>query len=392
MLLGLQQLFTSPKASELGTKTDQGLDLALLGDGEVTSGFGEELMSLLQNMNPEDAQAQVEAIKTQLSSDQDVQSNNQIIAPLKGEVISQELAQKSPQSIDSTILEQVLENDGIKNQEVAKSSLKEIFSNLSSKNTPVLKESGRAPAIDFSSENVDKQLLNFEDFNLQKNAVKKVSPQVTYQGLEAKKELDLKSTEVINEISSPTNSAQNSAQFILNTMVESSSSENGPQNLTTLKTESATPVFDANQVKSTDAKVIIDQISDYIVQAKAAKEPTVNFKMNHQDLGQLDITVTKAINHADAVAINIGASAQEGKQFFTQNLKELSTHLINAGIQVTDIKVEASSQTKSDFDFNQQQKHADSGQKQFGSEQNQRRHEQDRRQSLWELLSNKEAA
>src|SRR5690606_10096875 len=137
----------------------------------------------------------------------------------------------------------------------------------------------------------------------------------------------------------------------------------------------------------------MDQISNYIIQSKASKEPTVNFKMNHSELGQLDITVAKAMQAGDAVAINIGASALEGKNFFTQNLKELSTHLAQAGITVTDIKVESSSAgTKSDFDFNQQQRHADSGQKQFNSEQNQRRHDQERRQELWDLLGNREAA
>ncbi|HLT22305.1 MAG TPA: hypothetical protein VKZ84_02640 [Bacteriovoracaceae bacterium] len=387
MLLGLQQLFTSPKALELGNKADQGLDLALLGDSENLEGFGEELLAVLEKMNPEEAKAQLELVKSQVQ-----QANNfELVSPEKGEIISQELAQKSTQSKDSPILEQVLENDGIKKTE---SSLKQLFSQFVSKttNTPAAtKNVDRSPAIDFAPENIDKQLLNFEDFNQQKNAVKRTSPQVTYQGMETKKELDLKPTEIVNAL--PTESSggnlQNSAHFILNTMVDSQPSSN-ELNLNTVKAPA--PIFDAAQIKTADANVIIGQITDYIIQAKAAQEPTVNFKMNHQGLGQLDITVAKAANTADAVAINIGASAVEGKQFFTHNLKELSTHLASVGIQVSDIKIESPAQTKSDFDFNQQQKHADFGQKQFGSEQNERRQEQERRQSLWDLLSNKEAA
>src|SRR5690606_36744806 len=128
-----------------------------------------------------------------------------------------------------------------------------------------------------------------------KNAVKRTSPQVTYQGMETKKELDLKPTEIVNAL--PTESSggnlQNSAHFILNTMVDSQPSSN-ELNLNTVKAPA--PIFDAAQIKTADANVIIGQITDYIIQAKAAQEPTVNFKMNHQGLGQLDITVAKAAN------------------------------------------------------------------------------------------------
>ena len=395
MLLGLQQLFTASKATELGTKADQGMDLALLGNGEGMGEFGAELLAMLQGMNPEDAQAFLNAQGGNKGMSLNPDLISQLVQQLDMssqavETGSQDLAQKSFQSIDSQILEQVLENDGIKNKNTEKSTLKEVMNLFTNKSdakvtSQTVNGANRSPAIDFAPENIDKKLLNFEDFTLQKNAIKKVTPQATYQGLEVKKELDLKSTEVVSGLGS-----QNASEFILNSMVDTGSTSSPLQ----VKTENSTPIFDGTQIKSADAKVIIDQISDYVMQARTAKEPTVNFKMNHQDLGQLDITVAKALHASDAVAINIGASALEGKHFFTQNLKELSTHLMSAGIQVSDIKVEStsSSQSKSDFDFNGQQKHADSGQKQFGSEQNQRRHEQEKRQSLWDLLSNKEAA
>lgn len=391
MLLGLQQLFTTSKASELGTKAEQGTtDLAGLINGEGMGEFGAELLASLQQMNPAEVEALLSAEGQTLSPDLVSQLVKNIdTSSLMVETGSQDLAQKSSQSIDSAILEQVLENDGMKAKDTESSALKQVM-NLFTKNSkaPLAAESnqGRSPAIDFAPENIDSKLLNFEDFSWQKNAVKKVAPQTTYQGLEAKKELDLKSTEVVSGLTS-----QNASEFILNSMVESNSNSNSTP--IQIKSENTIPSFDGNQIKTADAKVIIDQISDYIMQAKTAKEPTVNFKMNHQDLGHLDITVAKSLHAADAVAINIGASAVEGKNFFTQNLKELSSHLMSAGISVSDIKVEttSSSQSKSDFDFNGQHKNADSGQKQFGSEQNQRRHEQEKRQSLWDLL-NKEAA
>ena len=108
----------------------------------------------------------------------------------------------------------------------------------------------------------------------------------------------------------------------------------------------------------------------------------------------IDITVSR-IGHANAetLAINIGAHSTEGKNFFSQNSKDLFQHLTTAGINVQDLKVETPTQTaKNDFDFGSQSGRNQQGsEKQFGSEQNQRRHDQERRQDLWKLLS-KEAA
>ena len=128
--------------------------------------------------------------------------------------------------------------------------------------------------------------------------------------------------------------------------------------------------------------------------SQAAKEPTVNLRMKHEDLGTIDITVQKA--NQEAISINIGAHSVDGKAFFQQNSKDLVSHLTNAGLTVADMKVETSSQTakNSGFDMN----NSDSGrqgygsEKNFGSEQNQRRHDSERRQDLWNTLYNKEAA
>lgn len=264
---------------------------------------------------------------------------------------------------------------------------------------PQVKQSAanRSPAIDFAKSEVDPQLMSMEDFVAQKNAaIKKAVPQGAY-GMkpatnQAAQENGLKSTEVVTDISmlenaAGTGSPVNSQQFILNNLAEQGSPK-------VAEASAAAKTFDMSQVKSADANQVMNQISDYIVQAKAAKEPMVNLRVNHQDLGMIDITVMKsgAVN-SDAIAINIGAHSAEGKQFFQQNTKELFAHLSSAGISVADMKIDSASNTgKSDFDFNQQnQKHASSGERQFGSEQNERRHEQNRREELWKLF-NKEAA
>lgn len=393
MLLGLQQLFTSPKVRNTGDQSAQGTDLEALANAEGMGEFAAELLASFTGLNPQDAQALMAKLPQDMQTELQAQlgeqaqflglenlQQNQEVSSL----ISPDLPSKSSNSLDLAVLVQAAEIDS---EVIAETkSVKSLIAGLTQKMTAKSSPAERSPAIDFEPANIDAQLLNFEDFNLQKNAIKKSNPQATYQNLEGKKELDLKSTEMVNAVATDGESrVQNSAQFILNTMIESDSSPND------LKVANSAPVFNASDIKTTDTKVIIDQISDYIMQAKVAKEPTVNMKMTHQDLGHLDITVSKGMNASDAVAINIGASALEGKQFFNQNLKELTAHLANAGIQVSEIKVE-STQTKSEFDFNQQQKNADSGQKQFGSEQNQRRHDQEKRQSLWDLLSNQEAA
>jgi hypothetical protein len=261
--------------------------------------------------------------------------------------------------------------------------------------SPLLK--GRSPAIDFAAAEIDPQLMNMEDFVAQKNlAMKKNFQTNAYgfarpQGQQSAQENGLKSTEVVNDIvgtEGSSSSPMNSQQFILEMMSKNQEASKVSDVSGTAK------VFDMSQLKTSNSNEIMNQVSDYIVQAKAAKEPTVNMRVNHEELGILDITVQKSGNTQEAVAINIGAHTAEGKNFFQQNSKELFSHLSSAGISVADFKVETpSSSAKSGFDMGSHSQGQGQGQeKHFGSEQNQRRHESDRRQDLWNLFKDKEAA
>lgn len=260
--------------------------------------------------------------------------------------------------------------------------------------TPALQtaSTGRAPALDFAAAEIDPKLLNMEDFVEQKNAALK-KPLTEAYGFklnntekEAAK-MGLTETQVVSNVAALADAPVNSQQFILNMMNEQSPSTNVNE------VASAPKVFDMNNVKSTNANDLINQISDYVIQAKASKEPTVQMRFNHSELGVVDIQVSKMAGNHEAVAINIGAHSAEGKHFFQQNAKELLSHLASTGHTVSDFKVETPSQTaKSDFDFGSQFGKNQPGQdKQFGSEQNQRRHEQERRADLWKAL-NQEAA
>lgn len=260
--------------------------------------------------------------------------------------------------------------------------------------TPQIAEEGkgRSPAIEFAQSEIDPQLLNNEDFVAQKNiANKKALPnaygmKVLPQQQKAALEAGLTQSQVVKEASATDGSAVNSQQFILNMQQDQKASQAN-------ETQAAPKVFDMNQVKTSDSSKIVDQITDYMVQAKASKEPTVSMRVNHEQLGMLDITVTKSGVGQENIAINIGAHTTDGKNFFQQNSKDLFSHMSSAGLNVTDMKVETPSQTaKNEFDFGSQSgRNQHPSDKQFGSESGQRRHEQERRQDLWKLL-NQEAA
>ena len=187
--------------------------------------------------------------------------------------------------------------------------------------------SGRAPAIEFAKSEIDPQLMNNEDFVAQKNmAAKKAAPnaygmKVVPQNTQQKAavEAGLQQTQVVKDATA-TESAMNSQQFILGLQGEA-------KQLQLNETQAPMKTFDMSNIKSSEPTEIMNQITDYVVQAKAAKEPTVNMRVNHEDLGLIDITVSRVGNgNADTLAINIGAHSLEGKNFFTQNSKELFTH------------------------------------------------------------------
>lgn len=260
-------------------------------------------------------------------------------------------------------------------------------------------QTGRSPAIDLAKAEIDPQLMNMDDFVAQKNlAVKKSLNNATAYGMpqkgqaaqKAALEHGLKSTQTINELgaSKEGTTGMNSQQFILNNQIDLNS------NAKVNEVQAPVKTFNMSNIKTDNPNQIMTQITDYIVQAKAAKEPTVNMRVNHEELGMIDITVNKVGAGHDAIAINIGTHSVDGKNFFQANSKDLFAHLTNTGLNVSDLKVETPSQTaRNEFDFGSQSGRGGFGQdKQFGSEQNQRRHEQERRQDLWNLLRDKEAA
>ena len=245
-----------------------------------------------------------------------------------------------------------------------------------------------------SDAEVGPQLMSLEDLMAQKGSISKKALNANLYGMKPQQavgSLGLMANQIVSE-KNPAEAGDsfgnqmNSQQFILNMM-----SEQG-QDTKISETQAPMKVLDMSNIKSDNADQLMDKITDYIVQAKAAKEPTVNMRVNHEDLGLIDITVSKNGVLRDAVAISIGTHTAEGRNFFQQGSKDLVAHLTSAGINISDLKVETPSQSaKSDMNMNQQGGQGSGTEKHFGSEQNQRRHESERRQELWNLLSEEAA-
>jgi hypothetical protein len=270
----------------------------------------------------------------------------------------------------------------------------EVMDELVPLNLKSSKPNIKIPSLDTHQVEADSKLLNNDDFLAQRNLLARKSTTNPYgmkisSGNQEKASLDLglKDIQVIKDGAGTEGKAINSQQFILGLQQSESKS------FQTNETHAPVKVFDMNNVKTTNANELMNQITDYVVQAKAAKEPTVSVRLMHDELGMIDISIRKTGISQESIAINIGTHSLDGKNFFQQNSKDLFSHLSNAGLNVSDLKVETPGQTsKNDFDFGSQSgKNQQGSEKQFGSEQNQRRHDSERRQELWKYL-NKEAA
>ncbi len=253
---------------------------------------------------------------------------------------------------------------------------------------------GRSPATSFETGEFDPKLMQFEDFVAQKNAVTAKNVNAQIYGVMNKNPIQVeelaKNTDWSLENALPDSITGSTSDYVA---PEAVYTMEAPMPASSIKTEMApaAKVFDMNNMSKTqDADSVITQVTDYIVQAKAAQEPTVTMKMQHQDLGLLDITVSR--NGQNNVNVVLGAQDANTKIFLGQHREQLMTHLTQAGVGVSDLRFEQSAPSK---DFNSQSGHQQqqqSGERQFGSQQNERNAEQERRQQLWELLREKEVA
>ena len=167
----------------------------------------------------------------------------------------------------------------------------------------------------------------------------------------------------------------------------------GANNKTTELSSTSTQsnkVFDLNQLV-TNKSDVIGQIQDYIIQSKASNEPSMSMSFEHKELGMIDLQINKADNNQLNIMINSRTS--EGSKFFTQNQAELLQTLNQAGIQVADLKLDSSSNSNLNQNNNNDSSFAGNkeGQSQ-GQQKNERNPDSKRREELWKLFEEREAA
>lgn len=150
--------------------------------------------------------------------------------------------------------------------------------------------------------------------------------------------------------------------------------------------------FDMAQLNTTNQTDVINQIQNYIIQSKASSEPTVQMSFEHKDLGMVDLTVSKL--QGNQVSVMINSHTQEGSKFFNQHQNELLQSLTQSGIKVSEFKLDTSSNTNQNNNQNHNHSSGNGSEKgQFaGNEKHQRNEDSRRREELWSLFNNKEAA
>lgn len=387
----------SPKSEKVKEK-DFASELAEIDNAEDLAGMegAESAEGLEEGVALEGEQLTLEA-KSEMLANALKPSADMKPAPVSSEELMQVLnetpaiTEPTPKLLDPKLIKQVNEvvlPEGAEQVEATQLQLKDL---LMQQQAPA-KTAGRSPAIDFDKAEVDTQLLNFEDFVAQKNTVKGKAVAPNAYGMPSKTTMNAE--QLMGEKAVAANEAlvhadagaATQGQFAPAVALETTSQDS-------LRTEVSAPsrTFNMqNLTKNQDVDSILTQVSDYIVQAKAAKEPTVQMRVNHQDLGMLDITVSRSAN--DMVSIVLGAQDTGAKMFLGQNRESLMNHLSQAGVNVSDLKMEQSSNSKDSSTGQNSQQGGQPGERQFGSQENQRREEQQRRRDLWEIIREKEVA
>lgn len=143
------------------------------------------------------------------------------------------------------------------------------------------------------------------------------------------------------------------------------------------QTASAGAVLELDTLSSTnDRAAVIDQIQNYIVQAKATNQPKVQMSFHHQELGVVDLNVEKA--QMGQVNISITTNSSEGMKFFNQHQSDLLGTLSNSGIKVSEFKLDSNTQGDLSQNNSQQQGHS--------QHTHHRNQDSKRREELWNLF------
>lgn len=143
-----------------------------------------------------------------------------------------------------------------------------------------------------------------------------------------------------------------------------------------------------SMINSSDRNQIIDQISTYINQVSTANKSHASMSVNHETLGQIDISVDKNRGSHD-LNILIKTHTNEGSEFFSKNQNLLLSALHTSGVKTGEFKLDSSQSFG-------QEKGSDSGNfarnSESGYNQRDRQEDSERRRDLWNRFYGKDVA
>jgi hypothetical protein len=150
-----------------------------------------------------------------------------------------------------------------------------------------------------------------------------------------------------------------------------------------------TKVIDMNSLQNVEnTDEMINKIQDYIVQSKVTGQKSIEMSFMHKDLGQFNLQVDKLDNQQ--IQVSIMSSSSDGAKFFKENQTALMNSLSQSGLQVSEIKLESSSDSKSSFEFEQKEGQTSDYSKESNDKQNKK--EKSRRDELWQIFNGHQVA
>lgn len=364
-----------------------------------SQGMSEEFLALLsQEINPENPDADIMAILKSMP----VEDVNQLVKSLSEEVNAKKTGQ------DQIVVDLLSQFDSKESLVKAMEENPKLVDMVKNANHKLLSEN---PALQKFLKNNEEQIMpnkevsilnSNDDFVQMKNQMNKKSPMnlninafkdqsniqnINQSMIQVKPELGLESLSEVEGLDLPptdivvseNNSEKN--ETILSMKLDTTNIKANDLNLT--------KVLDINSIQNIEnTDEMITKIQDYIVQSKVSGEKSVEMSFMHKELGQINVQVEKI--NANQIQVSIMSTSSEGAKFFRENQNLLSASLASSGLDVSQIKLESSSASSSNLEF----EHKDGGAGDFAKENEQRQNSKDhkRRHELWQALSEEQVA
>jgi len=250
---------------------------------------------------------------------------------------------------------------------------------------------------DQKSEKLEKAgLVNLEEFVKNQSPTKKAAMKNAYKNSMSE---SMFAKKIDAQVPSLSGTEPSKSMKITDLMLAGNDSQDGSESMhsgknqtTQIQNQNSTAVgktFNMNALTSDDSGEVIGKIQDYIIQSRASNAPTVQMSFEHKELGMIDLQVTRT--GSNELNIMINSRTQEGAKFFTQNQGELLQSLSQAGIQVADLKLDSSSSTNLSQNGNESSP-GQSEKGQPGQPRDQRNSDSKKREELWKLFDQREAA